>query len=45
MSSRASYKVPDLHTLATLTGRYFQIRDDYQNLMSADVSLFAILQP
>lgn len=28
----------DLHNISTLFGRYFQIRDDYQNLMSTDVS-------
>ena len=29
----------DLTDLSTLIGRYFQIRDDYQNLVSSDVSL------
>lgn len=28
----------DLTNLSTLIGRYFQIRDDYQNLVSTDVS-------
>jgi geranylgeranyl pyrophosphate synthase len=30
---------PHLSRLLTLTGRYYQIRDDYMNLTSADVSL------
>jgi geranylgeranyl pyrophosphate synthase len=29
---------PHLSRLLTLTGRYYQIRDDYMNLTSADVS-------
>lgn len=29
----------DLCNLSTLLGRYFQIRDDYQNLVSTDVSV------
>ena len=28
----------NVNTLSMLLGRYFQIRDDYKNLMSADVS-------
>lgn len=34
--SSATYK-PSLDRLAVLVGRYFQIRDDYQNLMSDEV--------
>ncbi|EEA28951.1 geranylgeranyl pyrophosphate synthase, putative [Talaromyces marneffei ATCC 18224] len=30
-------RVPDLLNMTTLFGRYFQIRDDYQNLMSDEV--------
>lgn len=32
-----SRRVPDLSNMTTLFGRYFQVRDDYQNLMSAEV--------
>lgn len=39
MQERAiSRLTPDLTGLMTLLGRYFQIRDDYLNLISADVS-------
>ncbi len=30
--------VPDLNHLVVLLGRYFQIRDDYMNLTSLEVS-------
>ena len=36
--SSTIFKV-DLDRISTLFGRYFQIRDDYQNLVSADVSI------
>ena len=34
---------PAISNVVTLFGRYFQIRDDYQNLVSADVSVSAHL--
>jgi hypothetical protein len=30
----------EVEDLLTLMGRFFQIRDDYQNLRSSDVSVF-----
>lgn len=33
-----SHRIPDVTNFVALIGRYFQIRDDYQNLVSADVN-------
>lgn len=33
---------PDLNRLVALLGRYFQIRDDYMNLTSMEVSIIAL---
>lgn len=37
-SSHSATNTPILGELCILLGRYFQIRDDYQNMSSADVS-------
>lgn len=36
-SGSSEMKPPDFDKLMTLLGRYFQIRDDYMNLASAEV--------
>lgn len=33
----ANDPLPGMHQMVALLGQYFQIRDDYQNLVSADV--------
>lgn len=32
------FRVPSLDNLMTILGRYFQIRDDYMNIVSDEVS-------
>lgn len=39
---RTPQESPDLNKLMTLLGRYFQIRDDYMNLVSHQVIPFPL---